>query len=104
MKVSEFEKLAKGRVWTGRAAKERNLIDELGGYEAAIQETLAQANVGAEGASFYAYPRPETPLEEILISLQNVKMSVDTLSRIVRVLSAPNTSEVQVRMPHLNID
>ena len=104
MEVSEFEKLAKGRVWTGRAAKERNLIDELGGYEAAIQETLAQANVGAEGASFYAYPRPETPLEEILISLQNVKMSVDTLSRIVRVLSAPNTSEVQVRMPHLNID
>ena len=39
MEVKEFEALAKGRVWTGRAAKERNLIDAIGGYEAAIQET-----------------------------------------------------------------
>jgi protease-4 len=104
MEVKEFESLAKGRVWTGRAAKERDLVDALGGYESAIQETLLQAKVGAEGASFYQYPRAETPLEELLLSLSNVTMSLETLSRLVHVLSVPPTSEAQVRMPQLNID
>ena len=104
MEVEEFEALAKGRVWTGRAAKERALVDELGGLEEAIQETLVQAKVGPEGASFYEYPRPETPLEELLISLQNVKMTVDTLTRVVGILSTQESSEVKLKMPNISID
>ena len=62
----------------GRAAKERNLIDAIGGYEAAIQETLARAGATEDTASFL-YPRPKPP-EEFLPSLQNVEMSVSAIT------------------------
>ena len=104
MEVKEFEALAKGRVWTGRAAKERNLIDAIGGYEAAIQETLARAGATEETASFYEYPRPETPLEQFLISLQNVEMSVTAITNLVRAVTLSTSQEAKVRMPPISID
>jgi protease-4 len=44
-KVNE---IAQGRVWTGRQARERGLIDELGGLEAAVRAAGAMAKL-AEG-------------------------------------------------------
>lgn len=56
-KPEEFEQYAKGRVWTGEDAKERGLIDELGGYAQAFD--AARRQIGLQpGAplSFKFYP------------------------------------------------
>ena len=103
MEIGEFEELAKGRVWTGRAAKERKLIDQVGGFEDAIQAVLEAAKVDASEASFYQYPLPESPLEEILLSLQNVEMSLQTLLMVGKVLQRSDLQEAQLQMPPMEI-
>ncbi len=56
--------LAQGRVWTGRQAKERGLIDELGGLGRAID--LAKEAVGiaaADEVELVVFPRPKSLFE-----------------------------------------
>jgi protease-4 len=48
MDFESAEKLARGRVWTGRQAKEAGLIDELGGIGEAIQIAKREAGIPDE--------------------------------------------------------
>ena len=43
---AEIEKLAKGRVWSGRDAFEQGLVDRLGGMSTAIDEVQKRAGEG----------------------------------------------------------
>jgi protease IV len=52
-KVAE---IAQGRVWSGVAAKEIGLVDEIGGLNAAIEYTVKQANLGNDW-ELQEYPR-----------------------------------------------
>jgi protease IV len=45
--VEEVEKVARGRVWTGAQARERKLVDELGGLERAIEIAREKAGIDA---------------------------------------------------------
>ena len=45
---AQVRELAKGRVWTGRQAKELGLVDRLGGLEAAIAEARAELGLAAD--------------------------------------------------------
>ena len=59
-----IHELAQGRVWTGRQAKERGLVDELGGLSRAI--ALAKEHVGIdadEEVELVVYPRPKSLFE-----------------------------------------
>jgi len=40
--------IAQGRVWSGLAAKEIGLVDEIGGLDAAIQYAAKQAKLGED--------------------------------------------------------
>lgn len=56
--VDELRPLTEGRVWTGRQAKERGLIDEVGGYSRAIEVAKEEAKIPAdEEVSFVHYPK-----------------------------------------------
>jgi protease-4 len=44
--VEEIDAIARGRVWSGAQAKERGLVDELGGMEAALADAAARAKLG----------------------------------------------------------
>jgi len=46
MKVEAVDAIAQGRVWAGADAKRNGLVDELGGYEAAIDSAAKLANLG----------------------------------------------------------
>ena len=62
---------AEGRVWTGEQARERQLIDGVGGFRSAL--TLARDAVGAgpdETLELRRYPRPRSPLDRILDLLE----------------------------------
>ena len=45
MSLSEVEKVAKGRVWTGIDAKAHKLIDEIGGFEKALELAANKAEI-----------------------------------------------------------
>lgn len=44
----EIEKLAEGRVWSGKAALQLGLVDALGGLEDAVESAAAAAGVGSQ--------------------------------------------------------
>ena len=59
-----IHEVAQGRVWTGRQAKERGLVDELGGLPRAI--ALAKERVGIDPdteVELVVYPRPRSLFE-----------------------------------------
>ncbi|MEZ5459805.1 MAG: signal peptide peptidase SppA [Steroidobacteraceae bacterium] len=44
-KVEEIEPLAQGRVWSGRDAQRNGLVDQLGGFDAAVESAAQRANL-----------------------------------------------------------
>ncbi len=67
MKFQEARALAKGRVWTGKDAYDRNLVDALGGLGKAI--SLMKKRIGVpDTMKVYVkkYPRAKEPIELIL--------------------------------------
>ncbi|MEO1172596.1 MAG: S49 family peptidase, partial [Myxococcota bacterium] len=45
LSADEVDALARGRVWTGREAKERGLVDALGGFSVALERLKREAEV-----------------------------------------------------------
>lgn len=64
MTTEAIEKIAEGRVWTGSAAKELGLVDELGGLDKAIQ--IAAEKAGVEAYSIINYPEKESAFSSLL--------------------------------------
>jgi protease-4 len=57
MEAADVDRVAQGRVWTGADAKERGLVDELGGLDRAIALAGELGGLG-EGARFTVHPAP----------------------------------------------
>jgi len=61
------EAMAQGRVWTGRQAKERGLVDEIGGLKAALEDVAKHAGVpSAEHLDIYQLPDSPSPVQELM--------------------------------------
>jgi protease-4 len=74
MSVEEVDAIGRGRVWTGRQAKEKGLVDELGGLRRAID--LAKEKIGLD------------PQDRVrVISLPRPRFSFGSLLREMGVLS-----------------
>jgi protease IV len=58
MEFEEMEKHSKGRVWTGAQAKERNLVDETGGFKEAV-EYIKSMTPDVDKFTLVKYPEPE---------------------------------------------
>ena len=59
MPLERVQEVARGRVWTGADAKERGLVDELGGFWTAVADVKMLANVAQDArVNFKSYPRP----------------------------------------------
>lgn len=57
----EMEKIARGRIWTGKQAKQLGLVDELGGLDDAIRIAKTKAGVDpAKELKILELPRPKT--------------------------------------------
>jgi len=64
MTQEAVEAVAKGRVWSGEDAKAHGLVDELGGYQAAIRLAKDAANLPPEAPfTLTVFPREEGPAE-----------------------------------------
>jgi len=67
LSTAELDSMARGRVWTGREALPRKLVDRLGGLNVAIAEARAQAGIDStEKLRIEHFPKPRRPLEALL--------------------------------------
>jgi protease-4 len=64
MNTSAVDSVARGRVWTGEAAKQANLVDQIGSFDEAIDLAAKKADV--EDYQLAKYPEREDPFEELL--------------------------------------
>ena len=63
----EIEPLAQGRVWLGSQAKARGLVDELGGFDTAIELVKKKAHIPAgERVSLVMYPARRSLLDMVM--------------------------------------
>lgn len=68
--VEQVDEIARGRVWTGAQAKERGLVDELGGMQQAVEFAAAKAKLGKAGDYQLRYiEKPATPFERFFTGL-----------------------------------
>ncbi len=62
--VEQVDEIARGRVWSGAQAKERGLVDELGGLQQAVDFAATRAKLGKSGDYQVRYvEKTATPFE-----------------------------------------
>lgn len=62
--LTTVQQVARGRVWTGADAKQRGLVDELGGFWVAVDAVKKLAGISASSnVVFVPYPKPKGWLE-----------------------------------------
>ena len=98
IKREVVEEIAQGRVWSGAEAKNLELVDELGGLDAAIAYAVAQAKLGPN-YRLVEYPHPKELFEVVhelieKIAPHNVRtpgLAVKLAERIEREVSVLRT-------------
>lgn len=66
MTLQQADAVARGRVWTGNQAKEKRLVDELGGLDAALDYAAKQVQAGDRThLKLQIFPRPQSPFEKL---------------------------------------
>lgn len=70
MSLSQVDKIAQGRVWSGEDAKQKGLIDHFGGLSAAVAAAAKMAHLGSSYGITYVRQRL-TPMQEFILSLAN---------------------------------
>jgi len=68
-KSETIDTVARGRVWSGAQAKERGLVDQLGGLQMAIDEAVTLAKLDKKDFRLTYVERPTTPFEQFVASL-----------------------------------
>jgi len=70
---NKVQEIAQGRVWSGTAAKQLGLVDEIGGFEDAVAEAAKQAKLGDDW-QLEEYPKRRSFEEQILARLSGVRV------------------------------
>lgn len=105
LSLEEVDRLGRGRVWTGEQAKERGLVDELGGVDAALRLAKEAAGIPAEAeVELVFYPKPKGLLEAILEQLRGqIEAAVILPQPLKEVLRSLSPFLAQARGPLLTM-
>lgn len=106
--IESLEKIAEGRVWTGKQALEIGLVDAIGGLDDALKEAAKLANLSEY--SVYEYPKLENPIEAFFktqkedITSRLLKEHLGTdfylLKTIKDIKNLKEQDFIQARMPY----
>jgi len=81
LSADQVEAVAKGRVWSGEEAKEKGLVDELGGYDVALRLAKEAAKIPADRPfTLTVFPRAKGTIERIYDRLFNAERDRDVVS------------------------
>ena len=100
MSVSAVDKIAKGREWSGSQGKELGLVDELGGFDRAVEVAKELAHIpGTETVHLVRFPQEKSVLEQLLQREQDNMTQSRSLEETVRRLVGM-MDPVQARIPY----
>jgi len=103
----EVKKIAMGRIWTGSQAKDRGLVDKLGGMDVALEELKSLANLNREIA-LYDYSGESNKNEIDLGMLMNtfIEMPVEftQMKEISDSFKLYKNEKVLMLMPPISVD
>lgn len=109
MTVEQVKAIAEGRVWDGREALQRRLIDKLGGLDDALADMAKELNV--ETYKIKRYPKVEGNLFESLMSIGDnieakaVKRALGDNEKYYQLIEKlSKISTVQARMEEIEIN
>jgi protease-4 len=91
--VAKVRENAKGRVWTGADAKQRGLVDEFGGFRAALEATKALAGIPPDQEINLRRPKAKSPWEEIAEAFGTSAEVVRTIAILGQVLENEKAAE-----------
>jgi protease-4 len=74
--VEAIDKVGQGRVWTGRQALDRKLVDEIGGLRQALAYARRMADL-PDNARIEEFPKIETTLLGKLLGIEGIKAESD---------------------------
>lgn len=94
MTVEQARAVAGGRVWTGRQAQERGLVDSLGGFSDAVARARVLAGIEENAkVQLRYYPTAENPFEAFGRMFGASSESVEALVRINAALQNPRVQQ-----------
>jgi protease-4 len=100
MSVEAVDRIAKGREWTGAQGKDLGLVDELGGYDRAIEVAKQLAHIPAnESVHIVRFPQEKSLFQQLFErekQMMNESESIELVLR--RLVSVMDT--VQARVPY----
>jgi protease-4 len=103
--LDRIAEVAKGRVWTGAAAKELGLVDELGGLNEALD--IAKAEIGRpaeETVGVRIFPQPEPAWARFLKLAESGGVQLKSLALLARIASffEPIAAQIETQTPERN--
>lgn len=103
--VEQIREVAKGRVWTGRDAKEKGLVDELGGLEFAIDYVKEMIGVDKDKLVYVkSYPERKDDFQAFMdaLGLKNeINMTNETFVERVKNEFSPTIQSLILNMEYL---
>lgn len=100
--VEQVDEVGRGRVWSGAQAKERGLVDELGGLDSAVADAAARAKLGQADKYRVRYVEQViSPLQQLFGGFAQSRMGAawlkdSSFARALLLKSMPET-EAQLR-------
>lgn len=90
--------VARGRVWSGRAAHERGLVDRLGGLDIALVEIREQLQLAAEApVALEPFPRPRGPIGQLVELMRDQVPGFGSLTGLLRLMGPTALPPLSVR-------
>ncbi len=89
--LEQVDKIAQGRVWTGKDALKHGLIDQLGDFDDAVQTAAQLANMDAY--NLYWVKKPLSPMEQLL---EELTMGFDSTLRSALLSLAPKELKTSI--------
>ncbi len=103
MSFDDVEPLAHGRIWSGEDARERKLVDELGGLSAAIALAADKASVDAASTDIEVFPKSKTFFERLAEGELGVTTSSPSPAQVRAWLERLAEPRANVQMPDIRI-
>lgn len=104
--VEQIREVAKGRVWTGRDAKEKGLVDELGGLEFAIDYVKDLIGVEKDKLVYVqSYPKKKDDMQAFFDALgidSKIGSENKNFTERVKQEFSPTISSLLLNMEHLS--
>jgi protease-4 len=90
---AQVEEVARGRVWTGADARQRGLVDEMGGFWTAARAAARLAGVPQDNNQFRIYPRDSGLFGGLRSVLGEVEGARATLAQVRALLGLPGVRQ-----------